>query len=116
MLVGMLNNGLDNLAWHKVGLVVEVNHTVNLRRIGLGTETGEAGSALGACREKAMLIASVSQASVRGSKQLVNRLESQAGLSDEDGRRLFVEAVCGPDFHEGYRAFLEKRSPDFPTE
>ena len=86
------------------------------RRIGLVTETCEAGSALGAAREKAMLIASVSQASVRGSKQLVNRLESQAGLSDEDGRRLFVEAVCGPDFHEGYRAFLEKRSPDFPTE
>ena len=40
MLIGMLNNRLNNLTRNKVGLVVKVNHTVNLRRVCLGATNG----------------------------------------------------------------------------
>lgn len=60
-------------------------------------------------------IASVSQWSVRATKKTLRMLKD--GLADDDpkGMELMLEAFEGADFQEGYKAFLEKRKPDFPT-
>lgn len=60
-------------------------------------------------------IASVSQWSVRATKQTLRMLKS--GLADDDTQamQLMLAAFDGEDFKEGYKAFLEKRKPDFPT-
>ena len=69
----------------------------------------------GGVREFASQIASVSQWSVRATKKTLRMLKD--GLADDDPQAmaLMLEAFEGADFQEGYKAFLEKRKPDFPT-
>ncbi|MEM6627009.1 MAG: enoyl-CoA hydratase-related protein [Pseudomonadota bacterium] len=57
-------------------------------------------------------IASISQWSTRATKRMI-RLAA-AGGHEDDAEKLFLEAFEGVDFNEGYRAFLEKRTPKFP--
>lgn len=58
-------------------------------------------------------MASLSQASIRTAKAVVNGI-SDAMLAAADRYAAVVDASFdGPDFREGYRAFLEKRKPQF---
>jgi enoyl-CoA hydratase/carnithine racemase len=47
-------------------------------------------------------------------KQIIARILAGQATDDAATKKLFLEAFQGPDFQEGYRAFLEKRTPDFP--
>ena len=60
-------------------------------------------------------IASTSQWSARATKRTFRMLAE--GVSDEapETMDLMLDAFGGDDFKEGYKAFLEKRKPDFPT-
>ncbi len=93
------------------GRIFDARHA---RNIGLVDQLVD-GNALVAARTKAAEIASVSQWSVRATKEMIGALEGEAAWTEKDGLRRFVEGVTGPDFREGYRAFLEKRPADFPT-
>ncbi|MFP4518862.1 MAG: enoyl-CoA hydratase-related protein [Oceanicaulis sp.] len=60
------------------------------------------------------LAAKASGRSAAVTKQIIARiLAGQAG-DDAATKNLFLAAFQGPDFQEGYRAFLEKRAPKFP--
>lgn len=82
-------------------------------RIGLVDEVCKPGAALAEARGKTESIAAVSQYSVRATKRMINMLNDER-ISSTDRRAAFVRAATGPDFAEGYRAFLDKRTPDFP--
>ena len=84
-------------------------------RIGLIEDICDPGTALKVARERAATIADVSQYSVREMKKMISAFDSPAGLSPAEGRQIFLDAAAGDDFKEGYRAFLEKRKPDFPS-
>jgi enoyl-CoA hydratase/carnithine racemase len=60
-------------------------------------------------------LAKLSQGSIQGAKRMIAR--ALAGRREDDHETLaeFVAALTGPDFREGRAAFLEKRSPDFPS-
>ena len=60
-------------------------------------------------------IAALSQWSARATAKTLRMLKG--GLADDDPKAmsLMLEAFEGADFQEGYKAFLEKRKPDFPT-
>ncbi|MEL6828647.1 MAG: enoyl-CoA hydratase-related protein [Pseudomonadota bacterium] len=74
----------------------------------------EDGTAVHAARELAREMASLSQWSVRAAKQMMLGLE--AGWDDDDLNALALlrEGFSNDDFRDGYKAFLEKRKPDFP--
>ena len=38
---------------------------------------------------------------------------TEAGVESPDADALFLEGFANADFHEGSRAFLEKRKPDW---
>ena len=85
-------------------------------RIGLIGDTCQSGHALHEAREKTAAIAAVAASSVCAMKRIVNGLmSSNDGVEQAGNRQLFLEAVAGDDFKEGYRAFLEKRKPKFPN-
>ncbi|MEM1380638.1 MAG: enoyl-CoA hydratase-related protein [Pseudomonadota bacterium] len=73
-----------------------------------------AGGALSAAHEWATTVATTAQSSVRATKAMITGLE--AGWSDDEAsaRELFLKALSGEDFKEGYNAFLEKRPAQFP--
>ena len=73
----------------------------------------EDGLALRAARDWALDIAAISQWSVRAIKRMIKGLQS--GWTDDtpEAVALFVEGFANEDFNDGYRAFLEKRSPRF---
>lgn len=58
-------------------------------------------------------VASRSQDSVRGAKVMVGKAAAGLTRPDQEARRVEEQAVRGPDYSEGIRAFLEKRSPQF---
>ncbi|MEM9705995.1 MAG: enoyl-CoA hydratase-related protein [Pseudomonadota bacterium] len=59
----------------------------------------------------AQAISGKSQWSVRATKRMFQHL---APGEDKAAMALMLEAFDGPDFQEGYKAFLAKRKPDFP--
>ena len=64
-------------------------------------------------REMAGLIASRSRDSLRGLKSILDLIAGGVHNDTVETRALFRQAFDGDDFSEGYRAFLEKRAPDF---
>jgi enoyl-CoA hydratase/carnithine racemase len=63
--------------------------------------------------EMAGLIASRSKESLRGLKAILDLIAGGAHNDTPETRALFRQAFDSDDFAEGYRAFLEKRPPDF---
>jgi enoyl-CoA hydratase/carnithine racemase len=59
-------------------------------------------------------IARTSQWSVRATKRMIALMEEGASDDDAAAEALFLDSFSGEDFKEGYRAFLDKQSPDFP--
>lgn len=60
------------------------------------------------------LLSRASAASHDVTKAIIARIQAGQAEDDAQTRKLFLEAFQGPHFQEGYRAFLEKRAPDFP--
>lgn len=58
-------------------------------------------------------LASLSQTSIRTAKAVVNGISDILASRAGDYSSLVDSSFDGPDFQEGYRAFLEKRSPKF---
>ncbi|MBI1188624.1 MAG: enoyl-CoA hydratase [Alphaproteobacteria bacterium] len=58
-------------------------------------------------------LAGAARYSLAAIKRIAHKAADGAVMDDEESRRLFAEAFSGPDFAEGYRAFLEKRAPKF---
>lgn len=59
------------------------------------------------------LIASRSADSLRGLKVILGQIAGGVRNDTAETRALFRQAFDSADFSEGYRAFLEKRTPDF---
>jgi enoyl-CoA hydratase/carnithine racemase len=59
-------------------------------------------------------VASASQWSIRAVKQMIDGLQGGWHDDTEEATDLFLRGFENEDHHEGYRAFLEKRKPDFP--
>lgn len=76
-------------------------------------ETSDAGKAVEAAKTLASEVASNSAWSVRTLKKMVSAIAD--GTSDDELLGFMVEGATGPDFREGYSAFLEKRSAKFPS-
>jgi enoyl-CoA hydratase/carnithine racemase len=81
--------------------------------LGLVSHLCEAGEALETARSLAASIGGVSQWSVRAVKRMVDGVAAGWDSDSEEARALFLEGFANEDFQEGYRAFLEKRPPDF---
>ncbi|WP_421928600.1 enoyl-CoA hydratase/isomerase family protein [Neoaquamicrobium sediminum] len=58
-------------------------------------------------------LAALSQSSIRAAKAMINRMSDLSATGDGETDALFASTFAGPDFQEGYRAFLEKRPPAF---
>lgn len=93
------------------GRIIDLDEACRMRLVDHRTGRGEA---LAAARSWADTVADTAQSSVRGTKAMITGLE--AGWSDDtpQARELFLKALTSDDFREGYRAFLEKRRPQFP--
>jgi enoyl-CoA hydratase/carnithine racemase len=61
----------------------------------------------------ASLLAATSPNSAKVTKKLIALIEAGQAEDDDATRALFLEAFTSADFQEGYRAFLDKRSPEF---
>ncbi|WP_439634050.1 enoyl-CoA hydratase/isomerase family protein [Glycocaulis sp.] len=61
----------------------------------------------------ASLLKATSPNSAKITKQLIALVEAGQAEDDDATRALFLEAFSSADFQEGYRAFLEKRTPEF---
>lgn len=121
----------------KLGLVYTLNDTARLiRAVGVPVAKDmlfsgrllEAGEALatglinrlvpadrlaGEVEAYAALLAATSPNSAKVTKQLIALVEAGQSEDDDATRALFLEAFSSADFQEGYRAFLEKRKPEF---
>ena len=60
-------------------------------------------------------IARASPQSARITKDIITRIAAGQTQDDDATRQLFLDAFQSADFSEGYRAFLEKRAPEFPN-
>lgn len=58
-------------------------------------------------------LASASSHSARASKEILRRLVSGQRHDDDETRGMFGDAFSGPDFREGFQAFVERRPPKF---
>ncbi|GLZ33365.1 enoyl-CoA hydratase [Lentzea sp. NBRC 105346] len=81
-------------------------------RIGLVNEVHPPAELDGRVKELAETIASRAQVSVRGAKEIVNRI-TDGGHEDLAVEALYAEAAHSADYAEGVTAFLEKRPPRF---
>jgi enoyl-CoA hydratase/carnithine racemase len=82
-------------------------------RIGLVNETHPLDSFDERVSELAGRIASRARVSVRGAKQIINRIDAGQTTEDDDVRKLYDTAVLSADYTEGVEAFLTKRDPKF---
>jgi enoyl-CoA hydratase/carnithine racemase len=53
--------------------------------------------------------------SIAATKTMLRHLKTGAANGDSAAMQLLVQSFTGEDFREGYRAFLEKRPPKFPS-
>jgi len=58
-------------------------------------------------------LAELSQVSIRTAKAMIETIRAGADVEPDTLRAAYEASFEGPDFAEGYRAFLEKRRPDF---
>lgn len=71
------------------------------------------GTGLQAAHEFACNIAAISQWSTRATKQMINGLQAGWDDAEPDAAELFLQGFSNEDFQDGYKAFLEKRAPNF---
>lgn len=71
------------------------------------------GEALSEARLFAEQIGAISQWSTRATKSMIKGLQDGWADSDPGAANLFLEGFSNQDFKDGYRAFLEKRPPNF---
>lgn len=71
------------------------------------------GTGLQAAREFASNIAAISQWSTRATKQMIKGLQAGWDDAEPDAAELFLQGFSNEDFQDGYKAFLEKRAPNF---
>ena len=81
--------------------------------IGLIDRVVEAAELEGVVRNYAQDLALLSQTSIRAAKAIVNMLVDDGAETRPEAARIAAESFEGPDFAEGFRAFTEKRKPDF---
>ncbi|QYJ00092.1 enoyl-CoA hydratase/isomerase family protein [Thalassovita mediterranea] len=82
-------------------------------KMGLVNEVASDASPVDAARKIAQEIGANSSWSVKTLKTMIGDIERNA--SEEDLMRYMLEGAAGPDFREGYTAFLEKRKASFPS-
>lgn len=58
-------------------------------------------------------LASTSAHSARATKRILAKLSEGSTHDDDESRRMFAAAFDGPDFREGFAAFMERRPPKF---
>lgn len=71
------------------------------------------GAGIDAARDFAREIASISQWSTRATKQMIKGLQSGWNDADPNAAELFLQGFSNQDFLDGFKAFLEKRAPNF---
>ncbi len=86
------------------------------KEMGLVDRLSSKGDALETAYKFANEIASISQWSTRATKKMIKGI--QAGWQDltPEAEALFLEGFSNQDFKDGYKAFLEKRAPNFTFE
>ncbi len=71
-------------------------------------------TALEAAKDLANQIGQVSQWSTRATKKMIRGLQLEGWTQDSDeAQQLFLQGFANEDFQDGFRAFLEKRPPNF---
>lgn len=61
----------------------------------------------------AQSLGAVSAHSARATKRILARLADGCLHDDDESRTMFADAFAGPDFREGFAAFMERRPPKF---
>lgn len=82
-------------------------------RIGLVNEVHPAAELEPRTYALAQRIATRARSSIRGAKEITNRIMGGQGADDDEVQILYDESYTSPDYAEGIRAFLEKRPPHF---
>ena len=82
-------------------------------RIGLVDRVAPEGEIGPAAEAYAAALAELSQTSILTAKAIINGLTDPEGSDPQRLDRMAADAFEGEDFREGYRAFLEKRKPNF---
>lgn len=83
------------------------------REIKLIDRLTEDGAAVSEARRFASDIAAISQWSTRATKRMIKGLQSGWDDSQPEAVELFLQGFSNEDFQDGYKAFLEKRPPNF---
>lgn len=83
------------------------------KALGLIDRLSVKSEALEQARAFAGEIAAISQWSTRATKRMIKGLQSGWNDTDPDAANLFLEGFSNEDFQDGYKAFLEKRAPNF---
>jgi len=82
-------------------------------QMGLVNAVHPAGELDQAIARLAANLASVSLHSARATKKILARLADGCNHDDDESRAMFAGAFEGPDFREGFAAFMERRPPKF---
>ncbi|MEM9168850.1 MAG: enoyl-CoA hydratase-related protein [Pseudomonadota bacterium] len=93
-------------------MTADIIDAAEAKAVGLVDDVAAAGALDQAVDAFVAAIADKSQWSVRATKSMFRLLSDD---SDGEAMALMLGGFAGPDFREGYRAFLDKRRPDFPV-
>lgn len=88
-------------------------HAAEAKEMQLIDRLSEDGAALEEARSFAANIAAISQWSTRATKQMIKGLQSGWSDTAPGAADLFLQGFSNEDFQDGYKAFLEKRAPNF---
>lgn len=86
-------------------------HADEALRIGLIDRVVSADAIAAATRELALTIAANAPLTIRATKEMLRRIAVQRRLAAGQDRDLVEMCYTSDDFHEGVRAFIEKRKP-----